>query len=89
MKRKYIIPCIIIICLGFGILLGIIIDRNNLKTNDNTEKNYKKSYIESTYKIDELEKENEELKKNQEDSDETKQTYSNSLEDNKKKLENC
>ena len=35
MKRKYIIPCIIIICLGFGILLGIIIDRNNLKTNDN------------------------------------------------------
>ena len=84
MKRKYIIPCIIIICLGFGILLGIIIYRNNLKTNDNTEKNYKKSYIESTYKIDELEKENEELKKNQEDSDETKQTYSNSLEDNKK-----
>lgn len=70
MKKEYMIISALILCLGIGIIIGLVINNKKTEKNDNNAE-----YVEK------LEKDNEELNKQLEEINKKNETYSNSIKD--------
>ncbi len=70
MKKEYMIISALILCLGIGIIIGLVINNKKTEKNDNNVE-----YVEK------LEKDNEELNKQLEEINKKNETYSNSIKD--------
>lgn len=84
MKRKYMIPCIIVICLGFGILLGILIDKKNLEKDNGIDTCNKQNNVKYNDRINELESDNDKINRQIETEKEIESIYREKIKEKEK-----